>query len=71
MRAIFTRGYEVTKLVQVTLVIRVTVDDEYSGSDHANDIISTAKKTFTTADVKALTIEISNEDGPPPVKRRA
>lgn len=62
-----------TKFVEVTLVIRVTVDEEYSGSDHANDIISTAKRTFTTADVKVLTIEISNKDGSPPVdfKRRA
>jgi hypothetical protein len=63
----------VSKFVEVTLSIRVIVDDEYSGGDHANDIISTAKRTFTTADVRALTIEISNEDGPPPanVKRRA
>lgn len=59
-----------TKCVEVTLVIKVTVDDEYSGSDHANDIVSTAKKTFTTADVKALTIEISNEDDASPVDLR-
>lgn len=73
MRAVFIRGDDVTKLVEVTLVIKVTVDDEYSGSDHANDIISTARKVFTTADVKALTIEIFNDGGPPPVdlKRRA
>lgn len=66
-------GDKVTKFVEVTLVIKVTVDDEYSGSDHANDIISTAKRTFASADVKALTIDISNGDGPSPagMKRRA
>jgi hypothetical protein len=51
------------KSVEVTLVIKVAIDEEYSGADHANDIISTAKKTFAAADVKVVTIDISNEHG--------
>ena len=50
-----------TKSVEVTLVIKVAVDEEYSGADHANDIVATAKKTFAAAEVSVLTIEIASE----------
>jgi len=50
------------KSVEVTLVVRVAVDDEYPGMDHANDIVSTARKTFPTADIDVLAIEIASED---------
>lgn len=53
-----------TKSVEVTLVIKVAVDEEYSGADHANDIVATAKKTFAAAEVNVLTIEIASEAKP-------
>ncbi len=52
------------KSVEVTLVIKVAVDAEYSGADHASDIVSTAKKVFAAADVKILTIKIANQSAP-------
>jgi hypothetical protein len=51
------------KSVEVTLVIKVSVDEQYSGADHARDIILTAEKTFPAADVRVLTIEIASECG--------
>ncbi|MGB3645960.1 MAG: hypothetical protein WBA15_15950 [Mesorhizobium sp.] len=49
------------KSVEVTLVITVSVDEQYSGADHATDIVSTAVKTFPAADVRILAISIASD----------
>jgi hypothetical protein len=50
-----------TKSVEVTLVITVSVDEQYSGADHARDIVSTAVKTFPASDVRVLAISIASD----------
>jgi hypothetical protein len=50
--------------VEVVLSIMVEVDDEYSGAQHADDIVLTAKRTFSSARVKLLDIGIGTQSDP-------
>jgi hypothetical protein len=54
-----------TKSVEVVLAILVEIDNEYSGAQHAEDIISTARRTFSDAKVKLLKVEVAD---PPDAK---
>lgn len=46
------------KIVEITLSITVEIDDEYTGSEQADDILETAKKTFTEGEVKLFTVDV-------------
>lgn len=50
-----------TKSVEVRFVITVSVDEQYSGAEHARDIVSTAIKTFPASDVRVLAITIASD----------
>jgi len=51
----------VSKSVKIVLSVEVEVDHEYSGEQHAKDILLTTRKTFPAAKVKPLMIEIGRE----------
>ena len=55
-----------TKSVEVVLAIRVEVDEEYSGDQHAEDIIMTAKRTFPAATVSLLNTDIKGQSDATP-----
>lgn len=49
---------EVAKVVEITLSITVEIEDEYTSSEQADDILETAKKTFSEAEVKLFAVDV-------------
>lgn len=51
-----------TTTVVVTLAIKVAVDDEHPPSVHAEDIVDSTKRLFSTAEVSVIDVGLVGSD---------